>query len=230
MSNSQEIQEIHSSVKRVVCVWDRVLRSTRSPSPQWLLTIAFMNPRQAKVAANAIIIGHILDPMLVTLAPGTVASICAKLKTVIYGNGRGFDEAPIKDTIKDRHGSGDHICMWYINNVMHLGDVGLYCIWTFAIFCENYTCWNGEKCILLILLIHKIHDPVLNCYIFFIFEVNFCLYLHVSVNNYFFFDFFCILSNSTIHSCTQFIFIKVNIVIILLAEIVITFYIAFTST
>ena len=84
-----------------------------------LLTIAFMNPRQAKVAANAIIIGHILDPMLITLAPGTVAAICAKLKTVIYGNGQGFDhkgcqglsEAPIKDTIKDRHGSGDHICL-----------------------------------------------------------------------------------------------------------------------
>ena len=37
MSSSLEIQEIHSSVKRVVCVGDRVLRSTRSPSPQWTL-------------------------------------------------------------------------------------------------------------------------------------------------------------------------------------------------
>ena len=37
MSNSQEIHEIHSSVKRVICVWDRVLRSTRSPSPQWMI-------------------------------------------------------------------------------------------------------------------------------------------------------------------------------------------------
>ena len=38
MSSSQEIQEIHSSIKRVVCVWDRVLRSTRSPSPQCHMT------------------------------------------------------------------------------------------------------------------------------------------------------------------------------------------------
>ena len=84
---------VDSTTDAAVCIPKMVIPrpATNSESfmmllPPLLLTIALMNPRQAKVAANAIIIGHILDPMLITLAPGTVAAICAKLKTVICGN------------------------------------------------------------------------------------------------------------------------------------------------